>query len=87
MQHFRGDFVHALSNYERSLSSGVENINQAEHLRICHSGIARCAVGSGDVHKGVSLAVQSGDRALMKQCAVILEDSKVGSLINFDNAL
>ncbi|KZS07049.1 Outer segment 6 [Daphnia magna] len=71
-----GDFVHALSNYERALSSGVENVNQVEHQRICHSGIARCAVGSGDVNKGVSLAVQSGDRTLMKQCAVILEDNK-----------
>jgi WD repeat-containing protein 19 len=73
----RGDFVHALLNYERAMSSEVESVNQAEHKRICQSGIARSAVGSGDIRKGISLAVQSNDRVLMKQCAAILEDHKV----------
>lgn len=74
----RGDFVHALLNYERAMSAGVENgPDQAEHQRICQSGISRSAVGSGDIRKGISLAVQSNDRVLMKQCAAILEDNKV----------
>ena len=54
----RGDFVHALLNYERAMSSEVESVNQAEQKRICQSGIARSAVGSGDIRKGISLAVQ-----------------------------
>jgi WD repeat-containing protein 19 len=77
MELFRGDFVHALLNYERAMSSAVENENQSEHQRICQSGIARSAVGSGDIRKGISLAVQSNDRILMKQCATILEGNKV----------
>ncbi|EFX73748.1 hypothetical protein DAPPUDRAFT_324995 [Daphnia pulex] len=72
-----GDFVHALLYYERAMSAGVENgPDQAEHQRICQSGISRSAVGSGDIRKGISLAIQSNDRVLMKQCAAILEDNK-----------
>jgi len=60
------------------MSSGVENgTDQAEHQRMCQSGISRSAVGSGDIRKGITLAVQSNDRVLMKQCATILEDNKV----------
>ncbi len=69
--------MHALVNYEHALNSGVENGNLVSHQRICHSGIARSAVGSGDIRKGISLAVKSSDSTLMKQCAAILEDNKV----------
>ena len=70
-------------NYERALNCGDggedENgsISNAEHLRICQSGVARSAVGSGDIRKGIALAIQSGDQGLMKQCAALLEDNKV----------
>jgi WD repeat-containing protein 19 len=68
------------------MSAGVENgPDQTEHQRICQSGISRSAVGSGDIRKGISLAVQSNDRVLMKQCAAILEDNKVcfsSSIVN-----
>ena len=52
-------------------------ISNAEHLRICQSGIARSAVGSGDIRKGIALAIQSDDQGLMKQCAALLEENKV----------
>lgn len=64
-------------NYERAMVAGVENENQAEHQRVCQSGIARSSVGSGDIRKGISLALQSSDQVLMKQCATLLEDNKV----------
>ena len=83
----RGDYVHALLNYEHALSSGVENENPIEHQRICQSGIARSAVGSGDVRKGISLALKSNDPTLMKQCATILEDSKVIIVKQVENKL
>lgn len=79
---FSGDYVHALLNYERALNcgdgGGDENgSSSAEHLRICQSGVARSAVGSGDIRKGIALAIQSGDQILMKQCAAVLEENKV----------
>lgn len=73
----RGDYIHALINYERAMSAGVENESQVEHQRVCQSGIARSSVGSGDIRKGISLALQSSDQVLMKQCATLLEDNKV----------
>jgi hypothetical protein len=51
--------------------------SSAEHLRVCQSGVARSAVGSGDIRKGIALAIQSGDQVLMKQCAALLEENKV----------
>lgn len=76
-----GDYVHALLNYERALNCGdgedENGISNVEHLRICQSGVARSAVGSGDIRKGIALAIQSGDQGLMKQCAALLEENKV----------
>lgn len=60
------------------MNAGVENNEiQIEHRRICTSGIARSSIGSGDIRKGITLALQSNDQALMKQCATLLEDTKV----------
>lgn len=68
-------------NYERALNCGIENGDQTEHQRVCNSGIARSSIGSGDIRKGITLALQSNDQILMKQCAALLEDTKVVCLL------
>lgn len=75
----RGDYVHSLLNYERALSCGdsAGESGSSEHQRICQAGIARSSVGSGDIRKGIALAIKSNDQALMKQCASLLEENKV----------
>ena len=72
-----GDYVHSLLNYERALSCGDDVGGGSEHQRICQSGVARSAIGSGDIRKGIALAMKSSDQTLMKQCAALLEDNKV----------
>ena len=62
-------------NYERALKSGYKD--SEKHMRICQSGIARSAIGAGDVHKGILLSRNSGDLILQKQCAALLEENKV----------
>ena len=61
--------------YDRALNSGADQ--DRHHIDICQSGIARCAIGSGDIHKGISICKKSADDALMKQCAMLLEANKV----------
>lgn len=70
-----GDYVHSLLNYERALNR--ENGASTEHQQVCQAGIARSAIGSGDIRKGISLALNSNDPVLLKQCAGLLEDTKV----------
>lgn len=79
-----GDYVHALVNYERALNASNTEENQEEHLRVCLAGIARSAVGSGDIRKGIAQAMEMNDLALLKQCASILEENKVCIRLNHD---
>lgn len=72
---FSGDYVNGLLHYERALNCGCGH--DEKHNDICQSGIARCAIGSGDIHKGISLCQKLSDIGLMKQCAVLLEANKV----------
>jgi WD repeat-containing protein 19 len=47
-----------------------------EHNAVCFAGAARCKVRVGDVQGGVAMAVESGDKRLMRDCAAILEQSR-----------
>ena len=74
--------MRALVNYERALT--YELNQQASDKFVCESGLARCAVASGNVRRGIQLATRLKDGALMQQCAELLESAKVRfSKINF----
>ncbi|KER26661.1 hypothetical protein T265_13963, partial [Opisthorchis viverrini] len=47
-----------------------------EHIMLCNAGIARNAIRLGDWKRGVQLAKESGNAALQKECADILEQTK-----------
>ncbi|KAG5445532.1 WD repeat-containing protein 19, variant 2 [Clonorchis sinensis] len=47
-----------------------------EHIMLCNAGIARNAIRLGDWKRGVQLAKESGNVALQKECADILEQTK-----------
>jgi WD repeat-containing protein 19 len=47
-----------------------------EHVRTATGGIARMTLRVGDLQRGRALALQSGDKILMKECAAILESMK-----------
>nr|CEL72601.1 TPA: tetratricopeptide repeat-containing protein [Toxoplasma gondii VEG] len=44
--------------------------------RICLAGIARCAIRIGEIQRGMQMAVDLGDRAVLHECASLLEDLK-----------
>ena len=75
---FSGDHANALANYEKGV---VENENNTpelqEHNEICQSGIARMAIKTGDLRRGVQLAKQLEGRVVKRDCAIILEQMKV----------
>ncbi len=54
-----------------------EGDDEELHQRLCQSGLARCAIGSGDLRRGIQLAHKLGQPQLMKQCAALLEENKV----------
>ncbi|KAF1762111.1 hypothetical protein GCK72_010373 [Caenorhabditis remanei] len=72
-----GDHANALANYEKGV---VENENNTpelqEHNEICQSGIARMAIKTGDLRRGVQLAKQLEGRVVKRDCAIILEQMK-----------
>lgn len=74
--------MHALLNYERATEASHSVENPEEHQRICNAGIARSAVGSGDIRKGIALAMEINDPNLLKQCASILEENRVILLVS-----
>jgi len=83
----KGDYQQALAMYQRAIqedqvsaaSAKAGEHNQAlskEHLRVCNGGIARMTLRVGDLQRGRSLAMASGDKILLKDCAAILEQMK-----------
>lgn len=46
--------------------------DDVELVRTCKAGAARCTIKAGDVRGGVALALRSGSRAVMRECAGIL---------------
>lgn len=43
-----------------------------EVVRACKAGAARCTIQAGDIRRGVALALRSGSKAVMRDCAAIL---------------
>jgi WD repeat-containing protein 19 len=88
----KGDYQQALAMYQRAIQedavsaaeraaggSGGAEVNPAlskEHLRVCNGGVTRMTLRVGDLQRGRSLALASGDKLLMKDCAAILEQMK-----------
>lgn len=48
----------------------------AELVRACKAGAARCTLHAGDVRGGVALALRSGSKAVMRDCAAILRGGR-----------
>ncbi|KFH08332.1 tetratricopeptide repeat-containing protein [Toxoplasma gondii MAS] len=48
----------------------------SQSQRICLAGIARCAIRIGEIQRGMQMAVDLGDRAVLHECASLLEDLK-----------
>lgn len=83
----KGDYQQALAMYQRALtedpaalgtSSSGKSKSQLtkDHLKTVNGGIARMTLRVGDLQKGRSLALSSGDKILMKDCGSILEHMK-----------
>jgi len=80
----KGDYQTALNMYQRSLqedptvlaANGGRSLLSKEHVKAAQAGITRMTIRVGDLQKGRSLAMQSGDKQLIKECAIILEQMK-----------
>eukprot|EP01013_Petalomonas_cantuscygni_P015686 TRINITY_DN32571_c0_g1_i1.p1 TRINITY_DN32571_c0_g1~~TRINITY_DN32571_c0_g1_i1.p1 ORF type:complete len:1413 (-),score=393.21 TRINITY_DN32571_c0_g1_i1:294-4532(-) len=84
----KGEVAQALDMYERAIVEvdedaqarrDVNSIRQDEkaaHNLKCHAGIARCTLRLGQLRKGSQMALDTGDKALMLECANILLDIK-----------
>lgn len=70
---FVGDYVTALSHYEKGMTR--DNKHQ-EHDEACQAGVARMSIRMGDIRRGASQAIQHPSRSLKKDCGAILEGMK-----------
>ncbi|XP_056135515.1 WD repeat-containing protein 19 [Lampris incognitus] len=70
---FIGDYVNALSHYEKGMTH--DNRFQ-EHDEACQAGVARMSIRMGDIRRGASQAIQHPSRILKKECGTILENMK-----------
>jgi len=68
----QGDYSRALQMYQ----NGVNQSPGSEDERLCQNGIVRMTIRSGNTPQGLNLALQSEDKTLMKECAMILEGMK-----------
>ena len=68
----QGEYSSALQMYQ---NGACQTSNPAEE-RLCQNGIVRMTIRSGDTAQGLSLALQSEDMQLMRECAAILEGMK-----------
>lgn len=48
-----------------------------EHDAACKAGLARTSLRCGDVRRGLALVNESTSKVLMRECAEILESTKV----------
>lgn len=53
----------------------------AEVVRACKAGAARCTIQAGDVRGGVALALRSGSKAVMRDCAGLLSGRGAGMVM------
>ncbi|XP_045076362.1 WD repeat-containing protein 19-like, partial [Coregonus clupeaformis] len=68
---FIGDYVNALSLYEKGITH-----NNKEHDEACQGGVARMSIRMGDIRRGAAQAISHPSRGLKKDCGVILENMK-----------
>ncbi|XP_070998773.1 WD repeat-containing protein 19-like [Oncorhynchus clarkii lewisi] len=68
---FIGDYVNALSHYEKGMTH-----NNKEHDEACQGGVARMSIRMGDIRRGAAQAISHPSRGLKKDCGVILENMK-----------
>lgn len=70
---YSGKAHEALLQYEQGLDSNTDT----DHLRYCNEGIARCLIKCGNAKKGIDIALDIGSKKLLKECAELLENTKV----------
>lgn len=70
---FQGQWAKALELYQAGLAGGEEAAKDRSHSEACRAGIARTAIRSGDVAKGVNMANELKLRAVFRDCAAALE--------------
>ncbi|XP_055768737.1 WD repeat-containing protein 19 [Salvelinus fontinalis] len=68
---FIGDYVNALSHYEKGVTH-----NNKEHDEACQGGVARMSIRMGDIRRGAAQAISHPSRGLKKDCGLILENMK-----------
>lgn len=74
---FRGEHAGALEMFRRGTQAAEEAEREDEALLAqCRAGVARATIRTGDVARGRDMAARSGDRALMRDCAAILEQAR-----------
>lgn len=70
---FSGKPDGAMLQYEQGLNSNTE----ADYLKYCREGIARCLIKCGNAKKGIDIALDIGSKKLLSECAELLENTKV----------
>eukprot|EP00002_Diphylleia_rotans_P001793 TRINITY_DN11025_c0_g1_i1.p1 TRINITY_DN11025_c0_g1~~TRINITY_DN11025_c0_g1_i1.p1 ORF type:complete len:1293 (+),score=269.64 TRINITY_DN11025_c0_g1_i1:166-4044(+) len=68
---FKGQYHEALRCYEAA-QTGEDN----DHNRLSQAGAARMMIRAGDISRGVSVVINTGDKNLCRDCAQILEMMK-----------
>lgn len=67
---FIGDHPTALKMFEKGVTKGE---GDREHNELCASGIARTSLKTGDIRRGVELALKLPNKNVKRECAAILE--------------
>ncbi|XP_046339799.1 WD repeat-containing protein 19-like isoform X2 [Haliotis rufescens] len=70
---FTGDYMNSLSHYEKGITKDEK---ARDHDEICAAGIARMSIRTGDIRRGVAMAMKMSSKSLKKECAGILESMK-----------
>ncbi|XP_028834024.1 WD repeat-containing protein 19 isoform X2 [Denticeps clupeoides] len=70
---FIGDYVNALSHYEKGMTGDNKFL---EHDEACQAGVARTSIRMGDIRRGANQAIRHPSRLLKKDCGAILESLK-----------
>ncbi len=68
---FVGDHPTALKMFEKGITS--KNEADKEHNELCASGIARSSLKTGDIRRGVELALKLPNKNVKRECGAILE--------------
>lgn len=78
---FKGEYDQAFNMYTAGLRAAQAMASRfdaraadAQLMRACAIGVAKMTLRAGDTHEGVQLALQTGDRQCMRDCADILEN-------------